>query len=84
MEIFEFPLAADGVDPLAYGVGHLAEPGVDDVENCLAGVLDDAFLEALNETFLTAFDEAFFETFLKSFFKGEFFEEGNVGHGCVG
>jgi len=46
MEIFEIPFAADGVDPLAQGVGHLAEPGVEDVENCLASVLDDAFFEA--------------------------------------
>ena len=39
MEIFEIPFAADGVDPLAQGVGHLAEPGVEDVENRLAGGL---------------------------------------------
>ena len=64
MEIFEIPFAADGVDPLAQGVGHLAEPDVEDVENRLAGGLDDAFFEA--------------------FFEGEFFEEGNVGHGFVG
>ena len=76
MEIFETPLAADVVHPLAHGFGNLAESGVEDVENCLAGVLDNAFLEA--------FDETFFETFLKAFFKGEFFEEGDVGHGCVG
>ena len=68
MEIFEIPLAAECVDLLAYGIGHLAEPGVEDVENCLAGVLEDAFLE----------------TFLETFFKGEFFEECDVGHGCVG
>ena len=67
MEIFEIPLAADGVDPLAHGVRHLAEPGVEDIENRLAGGLDDAFL--------TAFDEAFFE----AFFESEFFEEGDVG-----
>ena len=72
MEIFETPLAADGVHPLAHGFGHLAEPGVKDVENCLAGVLDNAFLETFDETFL------------KAFFKGEFFEECDVGHGCVG
>jgi hypothetical protein len=34
----------------------------------------------LDDAFLTAFDEAFFE----AFFEGEFFEEGNVGHGFVG
>ena len=64
MEIFEIPLAAECVDLLAYGVGHLAKPGIEDVDNRLAGVLEDAFLEA--------------------FFKGEFFEECDVGHGCVG
>ena len=67
-QVLERWLAADSVDPLAHGVRHLAEPGVEDVENRLAGGLDDAFL--------TAFDEAFFE--------GEFFEEGNVGRGFVG
>ena len=68
MEIFEIPLAAECVDLLAYGVGNLAKPGVEDVENRLAGVLEDAFLE----------------TFLEAFFKGEFFEEGDVGHGFFG
>jgi hypothetical protein len=72
MEIFEIPLAAECVDLLAYGVGHLAKPGIEDVDNRLAGILDEAFL--------TAFDEAFFE----AFFEGEFFEEGDVGHGFVG
>ena len=52
MEIFEIPLAAECVDLLAYGVGHLAKPGIEDVDNRLAGILDEAFL--------TAFDEAFF------------------------
>ena len=88
MEIFEIPFAAEDIDLLAYGIGYLAEPGVEDVENRLAGILDEAFFEA----FLTAFEEAFLETFLDSFlkafletfFKGEFFEEGDVGHGCVG
>ena len=80
MEIFEIPLAAECVDLLAYGIGHLAEPGVEDVENRLAGILDEAFLTA----FLTAFEEAFLDTFLETFFKGEFFEECDVGHGCVG
>ena len=72
MEIFEIPFAAEDIDLLAYGIGHLAEPGVEDVENRLAGGLDDAFFQA--------FDEAFFE----AFFKSEFFEEGDVGHGFVG
>ena len=72
MEIFEIPLAAECVDLLAYGVGHLAKPGIEDVDNRLAGGLEDAFFEALHE--------AFFE----AFFEGEFFEEGNVGHGFVG
>ena len=72
MEIFEIPFAAEFVDLLADGVGHLAESGIEDVDNRLAGILDEAFL--------TAFDE----TFLKTFFKGEFFEECDVGHGCVG
>ncbi len=80
MEIFEIPLAANGVNPLAHGVRHLAEPSVEDVENRLAGGLDDAFLTAFDEAFFEAFDEAFFE----AFFKSEFFEEGNVGHGFVG
>ena len=80
MQIFEIPLAADGVDPLAYGVGHLAEPGAEDVENRLAGILDEAFLTAFDKAFFQAFDEAFFE----AFFEGEFFEEGDVGHGFVG
>ena len=64
MEIFEISPAADGVDLLAHSVGHLAEPGVEDVENCLASIL--------------------YEAFLKAFFEGEFFEEGDVGHGFVG
>ena len=88
MELFESPLAADSIDLLAYGVRHLAEPGVEDVENRLAGRLDDAFLTAFlttfDETFLDTFLETFLETFLNAFFKGEFFEEGNVGHGFVG
>ncbi len=84
MEIFEIPFAAECVDLLAYGVRHLAESGIEDVENCLAGGLEDAFFEA----FLTAFEEAFLdtflETFLETFFKGEFFEECDVGHSFVG
>jgi hypothetical protein len=28
--------------------------------------------------------DAFLEAFLAAFFKGEFFEEGDVGHGFVG
>ena len=76
MEIFEIPFAAEDIDLLAYGIGYLAEPGVEDVENRLAGGLEDAFLEA--------FEEAFLDTFLETFFKGEFFEECDVGHGCVG
>jgi hypothetical protein len=50
MQIFEIPLAADGVDPLAYGVGHLAESGVEAVQDRLAGGLEDAFLEPLTLT----------------------------------
>ena len=96
MEIFEIPFAAEDIDLLAYGIGHLAEPGVEDVENRLAGGLDNAFFKAFHETFLTAFltaflttfDETFLDTFLdtflKAFFKGEFFEEGDVGHGFFG
>ena len=80
MEIFEIAFAAEDIDLLAYGIGYLAEPGVEDVENRLAGGLEDAFLEA----FLEAFEEAFLDTFLETFFKGEFFEEGDVGHSFVG
>ena len=83
----QFPecgLAADGADSLAHGFGHMVEPGIEDVDNRLAGGLEDAFFEA----FLTAFEEAFLdtflETFLETFFKGEFFEEGDVGHGFFG
>ena len=64
MQIFEIPLATESVDPFANGSGHLAEPGVEYVEDRLAGGLDDAFLEP--------------------FLAGEFFEEGDVGHGFVG
>ena len=92
VEIFEIPLAAECVDLLAYGVGHMAESGIEDVENCLAGVLEDAFLktfleaflEAFLTAFLTTFDETFLDTFLETFFKGEFFEECDVGHGFFG
>ena len=80
MELFQDLLAVDGVDPLAHGVGHLTEPGVEDVENRLASVLDDAFFKAFDDAFL----DTFLDTFLKAFFKGEFFEEGDVGHGFVG
>ena len=95
-QVLELWLAAKGIDPLAYGGGHLAEPGVEDVENRLAGGLDNAFFKAFHETFLTTFltafltaflttfDETFLDTFLKAFFKGEFFEEGDVGHGFFG
>ena len=76
MELFQCGLAAQGVDLLAYGVRHLAEPGVQNVENRLAAGLEDAFLAAVDETFL--------EAFLETFFEGEFFEEGDVGHGFVG
>ena len=104
MEIFEIPLAAEFVDLLAYGVGHLAESGIEDVDNRLAGVLEDAsfeafleafeeafletfletFLDTFLETFLDTFLETFLDTFLETFFKGEFFEEGDVGHSFVG
>ena len=83
-QFLECGLAADGADALSHGFGHMVEPGVEDVDNRLAGILDEAFFEA----FLTAFEETFLETFLdtflETFFKGEFFEEGDVGHGCVG
>ena len=72
MEIFEIPFAAEDIDLLAYGIGHLAEPGVEDVENRLAGILDEAFLATLDDTFL------------KPLLEGEFFEEGDVGHSFVG
>ena len=88
MEIFEIPLAAECVDLLAYGVGHLAKPGIEDVDNRLAGILEDAsfeaFLEAFEEAFLDTFLETFLDTFLETFFKGEFFEECDVGHSFVG
>ena len=71
-QVLESWLAPDGVDPLAHGVRHLAEPGVEDVENRLTGILENAFLES------------FLNTFLQSFLEGEFFEEGDVGHGFVG
>ena len=76
MELFQCRLAAQGVDLLADGVGHMAEPSVENVENRLAGILEEAFLAAVDETFL--------ETFLKALLEGEFFEEGDVGHGFVG
>ena len=79
-QFLECGLAADGADALSHGFGHMVEPGIEDVDNRLAGILDEAFFEA----FLTAFEETFLETFLETFFKGEFFEEGDVGHGCVG
>ena len=80
MQIFEIPLATEGVDPLAHGVGNLAEPGVEDVENRLAGILEDAFFETFDEALL----DPFLDPFLEAFFEGEFFEEGDVGHGFVG
>ena len=80
MQIFEIPLATESVDPFANGAGHLAEPGVEDVENRLAGGLEDAFFKAFHEAFLDTLLEAFLEPFLE----GEFFEEGDVGHGFVG
>jgi hypothetical protein len=42
--------------------GHLAEPGVEDVQDRLAGILEDAFFQA----FLEALLEAFLDTFLES------------------
>ncbi len=88
MELFQCRLAAKGVNLLAHGVGHMAEPSFENVENRLAGFLEDAFLEAFLETFLETFLEAFLETFLDTFLKplleGEFFEEGDVGHSFVG
>ena len=84
MEIFEIPFAAEDIDSLSHGVGHLAESGIEDVDNRLAGVLEDASFEAFLEAFDEAFLDTFLETFLETFFKGEFFEEGDVGHGCVG
>ena len=84
MEIFEIPFAAEDIDLLAYGIGYLAEPGVEDVENRLAGILEDASFEAFLEAFEEAFLDTFLETFLVAFFKGEFFEEGDVGHSFVG
>ena len=75
-QFLECGLAADGADALSHGFGHMVEPGIEDVDNRLAGILDEAFFEA----FLTAFEEPFLETF----FKGEFFEEGDVGHSFVG
>ena len=84
MELFQCRLAAQGVDLLADGVGHLAEPSIENVENRLAGVLEDAFLETFLETFLEAFLETFLDTFLKPLLEGEFFEEGDVGHSFIG
>ena len=72
MELFECGLAAKSVDLLAHGVRHLAESGVEDVENRLAGILDEAFLATFDDTFL------------KTLLEGEFFEESDVGHGFVG
>ena len=72
MELFQCRLAAQGVDLVADGVGHMAEPSVENVENRLAGILEEAFLDS------------FLKAFLETFFKGEFFEEGDVGHGFVG
>ena len=76
MELFQCRLAAQGVDLLADGVGHMAEPSFENVENRLAGVLEEAFLAAV--------DEAFLDTFLKPLLEGEFFEEGDVGHSFIG
>ena len=76
MELFQCRLAAQGVDLLADGVGHMAEPSVENVENRLAGILEEAFLAAVDETFL--------DTFLKPLLEGEFFEEGDVGHSFIG
>ena len=84
MQIFEIPLATEGVDPLAHGVGNLAEPGVEDVENRLAGILEDAFFETFDEALLDPFLDPFLDTFFEAFFEGQFFEEGDVGHGFVG
>jgi hypothetical protein len=39
----------------------LAEPGVEDVENRLAGGLEDAFFKAFHEAFLEALLEALLE-----------------------
>ncbi len=72
MELFQCRLAAQGVDLLAHGVRHLAEPSIENINDRLAGILEEAFLAAVDETFLVAF------------FKGEFFEEGDVGHSFVG
>ena len=71
-EGLEGALAVEGVDPFAHGIGDLAEPGVEDVQDRLAGILENAFFET--------FDEALLEPFLE----GKFFEEGDVGHGFVG
>ena len=79
-EVLEGALVVEGVDPLSYGVRHLAEPGVEDVQDRFAGILKDAFFEA----FLEALLEAFLDTFLESLLEGEFFEEGDVGHDFVG
>ncbi len=72
MELFQCRLAAKGVDLLADGIRHFAEPSIENINDRLAAGLNDAFLEA------------FLDTFLETFFKGEFFEESDVGHGCVG
>ena len=64
MELFQCGLAAQGVDLLAHGVRHLAEPSIENINDSLAAGLKDAFLATL--------------------LKGEFFEEGDVGHGFVG
>ncbi len=55
MELFQCRLAAQGVDLLAHGVRHLAEPSIENVENRLAGILEEAFLAAVDEAFLVAF-----------------------------
>jgi hypothetical protein len=49
-QVLERGLAADGVDPLAQGVGHLAEPSLEDVENCLCGPFRRLRFSALEPT----------------------------------
>ena len=79
-QVLQPGLATDVIDPLAHGGGHLTKPGVKDIENCLTGRLDDAFFKTFDEAFLATFVEALFAAFLE----GEFFEEGDVGHGFGG
>ncbi len=52
MQILEGAIIIEGINALADGVGHSAEPNIENIKDRLAAGLDDVFYKAFNEALL--------------------------------